>query len=115
MSRDTPHPPHLFTRVKPQPIIAEVYKVVVGAAGFAVGNAAEAAVDGLPREVGARCLDFGDNVAPREFDVAGALMESVDGAENGVSAAGASADELCLQRRNADRGSVDGVVAVRIV
>jgi len=42
MSRDTPHPPHLFTRVKPQPIIAEVpiiadvYTVVVGAAGVRV-------------------------------------------------------------------------------
>ena len=104
MSRDTPHPPHLFTRVTPQPVIAEVYMVGVGTAGFAVGNAAEAAVDGLPREAGARCLDFGDNVAPREFDVAGAPMESVDGAEDGVLAAGASVDELCLLGRKLIEG-----------
>jgi hypothetical protein len=47
-------------------VVAEVVKIVVDAAGFATAHAAQAAVDGLPIEARTRCLDFGDDVAPRE-------------------------------------------------
>jgi hypothetical protein len=60
-------------------------------------------------------LDFGDDVTAREPAGAGAPVQAFDGVEDGVSAAGATVDELRLQRRNTDRGSFDGVVAVRIV
>jgi hypothetical protein len=102
---------------KSQLVVAEIFEVAVGAAGFVAGQAADAPVDGLPFEAMTGCLDFGDNVAPREFRGAGALVELIDGVEDGVSAAqtGAGVGELGLQRWDGDGGSVDGVVAVRIV
>jgi hypothetical protein len=63
----------------------------------------------------AGCSDFGDDVASCELCGAGALMESADGVEDGVAAAGAVVGELGLQRWDGDGRSVDGVVAVRIV
>ena len=48
------------------------------AAGFVAGQAAEAAVDGLPFEAdaGGPVLDFGDDVAAGELGGAGPLLES---------------------------------------
>jgi hypothetical protein len=63
----------------------------------------------------AGCLDFGDDVASCELGVAGVLLELFDGVDDGVSAAWAGVGELCLQWWDGDGGSVDGVVAVRIV
>ena len=96
-------------------LVAEVLEVVVGTAGFVAGHAPEAAVDGLAFETEVGCLDFCDDVASCELRCAGALVKPVDGFEDGVSAAGAPVGELRLQLRNPDRGSVDGVGAVRIV
>lgn len=73
-----------------QPFVTEILKVEIRAAGFVTGQAAEAAVDGLPLEAGTRCLDFGDDVASREVGRAGALLQSVDRVEDSVSAAQAA-------------------------
>ena len=100
---------------KSQLVIAEVFEVLVGAAGFVAGHAPDAAVDRLAFEAMAGCLDFCDDVASCELRCAGALVELVDGVEDGVSAAWAGVGELCLQRRDGDCRSVDGGVAVRIV
>ena len=94
---------------------AEVFEVMVGAAGFLAGQAAEAAVDGLPFEASAGCSDFCHNVAAGELGGTGALVKSLDGVEDGVSAASTGFGELGLQRWDGDGRSVDGVVAVRIV
>jgi hypothetical protein len=72
---------------KSQLVIAEVVEVVMCAAGFVPGHAAQAAVDGLALEDGASRLDFGDDVASCELGCAGALMELANGVEDGVSAA----------------------------
>jgi hypothetical protein len=79
-----------------QLVVAEVVEVSVGAAGFVAGHAAEAAVDGLAFEAMAGCLDFGDDVASCEHGRAGALVELVDGVEDGFSAAPAGVGELGL-------------------
>jgi hypothetical protein len=42
-------------------------------------------------------------------------VQSFDGVEDGVSTARATVGNLGLHRRHPDQGSVDGVVAVRIV
>ena len=78
----------------------------MGAARFVAGQAAEAAVDGLASEAVAGCLDFGDDVASCELCGAGALMESADGVEDGVSAARTRVGELGLQRWDGDGRSV---------
>jgi hypothetical protein len=79
---------------------------MVGAAGFLAGQAAEAAVDGLTPEAGGGVLDFGDDVAARELRGFGALLESFDGVEDGVSAASTGFGELGLQRWDGDGRSV---------
>ena len=56
-----------------------------------------AAVDGVPFEAAADGLDFGDDVAAQELDRASALLEQVDGVEDGVSAARARVGEFGLQ------------------
>jgi hypothetical protein len=94
--------------------VADVFRIVVGAARFVAGDAADATVDGLAFEAEAGTVDFSDDVPPRECSYTGALLESFDGVEDRVPAAQATVDNLGLQRRNADRASVDGVVAVRI-
>ena len=59
---------------EPYSVVAEVFEVVVGAAGFVAGQAAEAAVDGLPPEAVTGCLDLRDDVAAGELGGAGALL-----------------------------------------
>jgi len=71
-----------------QLVVAEVFEVVVGAAGLLAGHAADAVVDGLAFEAMAGCLDFCDDIAAGELGGAGALAESFDGIEDGVAAAG---------------------------
>jgi hypothetical protein len=46
--------------------VPEVFQIVVGAAGFLAGHAAEAAIDRLSLEGGAGRLDLGEDVPPRE-------------------------------------------------
>jgi hypothetical protein len=67
-------------------IVAEIFEIVVGAAGFVAGHPAKAAVDRLPFEAAADCLDFRDDVAARELGGAGAPVESFDGVEDSGSA-----------------------------
>lgn len=100
---------------KSQLAIAEVFDVVVGAAGFVAGHAAQAAVDGLTFEAAAGCLDVGDDVTSGELRSAGALVKLVDGVEEGGPAAWAGIGDPCLQWWDGEGGSVDGFVAVRIV
>ena len=73
-------------------VIAEVVEVVMCAAGFVPGHAAETAVDRLAREATVGCSHFGDDVATRERGGASALVQPVDGVEDGVSAAWTSVD-----------------------
>jgi len=98
---------------KAQLAVIEFFEIVVGAAGFVTGQAAEAAIDRLPLEGYAGGLDLGDDVVPRELRRAGALEQLFDGVEDGVSAAGAAVRHFGLERRDGDGGSVDRVVAVR--
>lgn len=46
-----------------QPVVAEVMQVVMRAARFVAGEAADASVDGLPLEPGVGGADLGDDVA----------------------------------------------------
>jgi hypothetical protein len=95
-------------------VVAEVFEILMGAAGFAAGHAPDAAVDGLAFEAMAGCLDFYDD-ASCERRCAGALVETFDRVEDGFSAARPRIGELGLQWWDTDHESVDGVVAVRIV
>jgi len=96
-------------------VVAEVFEVLMGAAGFVAGHAPDAAVDGLAFEAMAGCLDFYDDVASCERRCAGALVETFDRVEDGVSSAWAVVGDLGLQWWDGDGGSVDGGVTVRIV
>jgi hypothetical protein len=51
------------------------------------GQSAEAAVDGLAFEASGGALDFGDDIAAGKLGGAGALVKSLDGVEDGFSAA----------------------------
>jgi hypothetical protein len=79
-----------------QTVIADVFEVVVGAAGFVAGHAAQAPVDGLALEAGTGRLDFGDDVTPCKLGRARALMQFMDGVQDGVSAAQAAVSKLGL-------------------
>ena len=70
-------------------MVAEVLEIVMGAAGFLAADASEAAVEGLPFEAGAGCLDFGDDVPPCELGCVGALAHDTcaTGARTAVSSA----------------------------
>jgi hypothetical protein len=81
-----------------------LYKVVVGAAGFMAGHAAKAAVDRLTLEAGTGVPDFGDDVASSKLDGAGALVELVDGVEDGGPAARAGVGELACRGGTAMAG-----------
>jgi hypothetical protein len=96
-------------------VTAEVFEVVVGAAGSVTGQAPEAAVDRLALEAVSVGLDFGDNITARELCSPSALVEAFDGVENCPSATRAAVGDLGLQWWNGDGGPADGVVAVRIV
>ena len=98
-----------------QLVIAQVIEVVVHAARFLTGQAADATVDGLAFEAGAGRLDLRDDIAARELGGADALVQSFDGVENGGSTAWAAIGDLGLHGRDTDGRPVDGVVAVRIV
>ena len=70
-----------------QAVVAEVFEIVMGAAGFVAGHAPDAAVDGLAFEAMADCLDFYDDVTAGEHGCAGAVAEPFDGVDDGISAA----------------------------
>lgn len=57
-----------------QTVVAEVTKVVMRAARFLAGKAAQTPVYGLPLEAGVGGLDLGDDVAACAFGGAGALL-----------------------------------------
>ena len=103
------------SRTDPQTVVAEVAKVVMCAAGLVASHAAETPIDGLPLEADAGGLDLGDDVAACELGPACTDMESCDGVENGVPAARTAIGDRGPRKRDSDRGSVDGVRAVRIV
>jgi len=77
-----------------QAAVADVFEVVVGAAGFVAGHAAQAPVDGLALEAGTGRLDFGDDVTPCKLGCTRAPLQSVDGVEDGVSAARTGVGDL---------------------
>jgi hypothetical protein len=68
----------------------------MGTTALLAGQAAEAAKDRLTLEVGTGCLDFCDDVASCELCCASALVELVDGVEDGGSAARAVVGDLGL-------------------
>ncbi|CAN5825795.1 hypothetical protein BH23ACT10_BH23ACT10_36840 [soil metagenome] len=98
-----------------QPVVSDFAKVMPGTAGFAAGHATQAPVDGLAFEAGAGFSYFGDDLSSSELGCTGTLLQSVDGGQDGVSAAGTAVDERSPVRRDSDRRSVHGVGAVRIV
>lgn len=85
------------------------------AACFLAGDASKAPVDGLPREADVGVLYFRDELAAGEHGCAGLPLEPFDGVDDGIPAAWTTVGELRLQGWDGDGGSVDGVMAVRIV
>jgi hypothetical protein len=79
-----------------QLVVAEVFEIVVGAARFVAGHAAEAAVDRLKLEATASGSDLCNDVAADELGRAGALMESINCVEDRLSAARSVIDDLGL-------------------
>jgi hypothetical protein len=96
-------------------VVAEIIKNVIGAPGFVAADTADAAVDGLPLEAGLGRSDLSDDVTSCELGAPGALVEPVDGVEDGGSAAWPGVGDPGLWWWDGDGGSVNDVVAVRIV
>jgi hypothetical protein len=76
---------------------ANVFKIVIGAARFVAGDAADATVGGLAFEAEIGTVDFSDDVPPRERSYTGAVMEPIDGVEDRIPAAQAAIGDLGLQ------------------
>jgi hypothetical protein len=77
-------------------VITQAFEIAVGATGLMSGHPAQAAVDRLPFEATAPCLDLCDDVTSNEHGRAGALAQAVDGVENGNSTARSGIGDLGL-------------------